>query len=331
MSWTSIQNILENEFSNSKEIIDGIDLLGGEPLTNFEVIPLICEWVEKVSPNTKINLRTNGTLLTHDRKEWFLEHKDKINLGLSIDGTPEVNLINRGVDSIDLSYFLDNWPETPVKVTIFPDSVNKLFESITFLLAHGAKVIAGLAQGVNWDSKSCYYLSVELEKLTNYFVENDVNPVEPLYDLNFDKGFWIPESTTDEDPCWEQANIHCYDCDGEKLPCHMFSVIVQGKEKRKKIIEDAQKVSEEQLPETCITCPIRWCCKNCMAMNYQHTGNFGDNINLRLFCEAQKLAAEASAEYLIRIYNKEAIPLNKTHVEALSNAIKYIKLRTNNG
>lgn len=332
MTWSSIQSILEDEFSNSKEMIDGIDLLGGEPLTNFDVIPPICEWVEHFSPNTKINIRTNGTLLTSERKVWFLKHKDYINVGLSIDGTPEVNTINRGVHSVDLQYFIENWPSTPVKVTIFPDSVKKLYESIIYLYEQGAKVIAGLAQGVNWDSMACANLSIELDKLTHYYIQRGIDPIEPLYDLNFDKGFWLQEVDASEEPCWKQANIRCYDCDGEVLPCHMFSTIVQGQEKRNRILNDASKITEEQLPSQCKMCPIRWCCKNCMAMNYQHTGNFGNNINLKFFCEAQKVAAEASAEYLILRYKQNPTSLeDKKQLEALTNAIKFIKLRRENG
>lgn len=327
MTWEQVKSILEFEFMESKESIDGIDLLGGEPLINFDVIPLISDWLLKYSPRTKISIRTNGTLLTDDMKIWFVAHKSQITLGLSIDGTPEVNSINRGKDNADLQYFLNNWPNNPVKVTVFPSTVHKLYESMTFLYGAGAKVIAGLAQGVNWDAQSCVSLETELVKLTEYYLNTGRQPAEPLYDLNFDKSFWTPDSNIKEDPCWEQANIHSYDCDGAVLPCHMFSIIVQGKKNRAKILEDAKRIDSEQISDECICCPIRWCCKNCMAMNYQHTGEFGNNINLKFICRAQKIAAEASAEYLVRQFQLLKEVKDTTNIDAISNAIKYLKLR----
>lgn len=329
MTWPQIRTILEDEFSCDTEPIDSIDLLGGEPLLNFDVIPLIEEWVRHHSPQTKIVIRTNGTILTEDMKRWFIDHKDSIMLGLSLDGTPEVNRINRGKGAEDLKFFISNWPENPVKVTIFPDSVGGLYESVMYLYSMGAKVTASLAQGVEWDKNSCERLESELSKLTDYYITEHLSPVEPLYDLNFDKGFWIPEEKILEEPCWEQANIHSYDCDGERLPCHMYSVIVQGKNKRKKILIDAESVDSEQLPAECTVCPIRWCCKNCMAMNYQHTGDFGNNINLKYMCAAQKVAAGASADYLVRLFEREGTIPSGHSAEAIGNAIMYLKRNYN--
>lgn len=331
MTWQQICSILEKEILNGVEEIESIDLLGGEPLVNFEMIPKLCEWVWNHSPNTKIFSRTNGMLLTNSMKEWFNNNKSLFTLGLSIDGFPEVNAINRGRGVIDLYYFLENWPDNPVKMTIFPDSVNYLYESVLYLYKSGANLIGGLAQGVEWNTDACVILGEELSKLTNYYLENDIEPLDPLYDLHFEKGFWIPSEDVIEEPCWKQANIHAYDCDGELLPCHMFSVIVQGREKRKTILHDASAIESEQLPAKCISCPIRWCCKNCMAMNYQHTGQFGANINLKLMCEAQKVAAQASAEYIVGRFGQLGGALSKAELDAVPNAIRYLKLRYSNG
>jgi sulfatase maturation enzyme AslB (radical SAM superfamily) len=330
MCWEQIKAILEKEFLCSNEFIDGIDLLGGEPLMNYDVIPKICNWVWLRFPNTKIFVRTNGTLLNDTMKLWFQTNKSKISLGLSLDGTPETNAINRGRGTEDLNYFVSNWPEVPIKVTIFPDSVGFLSESIKYLYQQGAKVIASLAQGVMWNKNSTETLARELSILTSYYLESSTRPIEPLYDLNFDKAFWLPQEDIQETPCWQQANIHAYDCDGEVLPCHMFSKIVQGAEKRAMILSEYKQIRSEQLPKGCIICPIRWCCKNCMALNYQHNGDFGNNINVNLMCEAQMIAAEASAEYIVRNFDLTANIKSVQDAEKISNAIKFLKLRHSN-
>ncbi len=327
MSWELARSILESEFLSSIDIIDSVDLLGGEPLTNFSLIEKISNWVWTNSPSTKIFARTNGTLLTTEMKQWFSENHNRFILGLSLDGTPEMNKINRGFQSTDLDFFLANWPDNPIKMTLFPSSIQYLYDSVVHLYNNGAKLIAGLAQGVLWDDSSCKTLASELDKLNDFYLSNRVfSPIEPLYDLNFEKAFWIMPLDVKENACWDNANIHSYDCDGEMLPCHMFSSIVQGKNKRHRILFDKKEISHEIICEECRKCAIRWSCKNCMAMNYQHTGDFGNNINLQFSCEAQKIAAEASATYLIRsLIDKET--LSASEIEKLSNAIKYVKLR----
>ena len=44
MSLNDAIEILDREFSDDSEITN-IDLLGGEPLMNYEIIPPICEWI----------------------------------------------------------------------------------------------------------------------------------------------------------------------------------------------------------------------------------------------------------------------------------------------
>lgn len=327
MSWEQALNILESEFLLCSEPIDSVDLLGGEPLINFPLIVKISNWVWENSPSTIIFSRTNGTLLTEEMKQWFSENRSRFILGLSLDGTPEMNRINRGFQSSDLDFFLSNWPENPIKMTLFPSSIQYLYESVTQLYEKGAKLIAGLAQGVNWNEASCKVLYSELEKLNDFYISHsDFPPVEPLYDLNFEKAFWIMPSDVSENVCWDNANIHSYDCDGELLPCHMFSSIVQGKDKRQQILLDKNTILNEIVCDECRECPIRWSCKNCMAMNYQHTGDFGNNINLHFSCEAQKITADASAAYLIRLLGKKET-LSSMEIEKLGNAVKYVKLR----
>lgn len=334
MTWDQARRILEKEFSDGFDDIESIDLLGGEPLSNFTIIPQICSWVWNHSPEIKVFSRTNGTLLTDAMKAWFIEHKERFTLGLSIDGTPETNRINRGIANLDIDFFQEYWPENPVKMTIFPDSVKLLYESLHYLYSRGLDVTGGLAQGVRWDDNSCVELKKQLDSLCDFYIANpSVAIMKPLFDLDFHRAFWMPESQEDADPpCWSVANIHTYDCDGELLPCHMFSRIVQGDEKRKTILNDSLQVEHELLPEDCMKCPIRWCCKNCMAMNYQHYGSFEKNINLKLMCKAQKVVAYASANLLLnQASGKEHSLEDEEYRQSVSNAIKYVRLIEENG
>lgn len=326
MSWDIACQILEKEFLDETEDIKSIDLLGGEPLTNYPLIPKICYWVWERNPNLKVFARTNGTLLSNEMKEWFVSNKERFILGLSIDGNPEVNYINRGIEKIDLDFFQKHWPDNPVKMTVFPDSVHLLSASLKFLYGKGFQVIGGLAQGVLWDRHSCNILREQLNDISDFYLKNPtIIPISELFNFNFNRAFVIV-SDKQEEPCWKRANLHSYDCFGNLYPCHMFSPIVQGI-KNKKIMEDAREIKCEIMPKVCQECPICWCCKKCMGMNYQHTGDFGHNINLDYMCEAQKCAAIASAKLLIsKVLNKQIdIDSDNTRL-SVENAIKYLKL-----
>ena len=327
MTWEKAREILESEFSGPIEEIERVDLLGGEPLTNFPLIPMISEWVWERCPDLKIFARTNGTLLNEEMKQWFVANKERFVLGLSIDGNPEVNYINRGVQKIDMDFFRIHWPDNAVKMTIFPDSVRLLYSSLRYLYERGFLVTGGLAQGVMWDKKSCQVLKEQMDELSEYYLNNPhITPLAHLFDFGFHRTFMSPKPET-EKPCWETANIHSYDCEGNQYPCHMFSSIVQGAARHKTILEDAKKIKYEILPKACQECPICWCCKKCMGMNYQHTGDFGHNINLDYMCEAQKIAAIASAKLLLRkvVNNLVEIDSEETRL-SVENAIKYLKL-----
>lgn len=326
LTWDDAERILRDEFGQDEEI-ESIDLLGGEPLLNFHLIQKIANWVWQKNPHMKISTRTNGTLLTASMKNWFAENKHRFTLGISFDGTPETNLINRGTSNVDLDFFVKNWPNNPIKITIFPETVKYLSESLLQFYEQGYSIIGGLAQGVKWDFEHCFELGRQLEILADFYKNNpNITPLEPLLDLKFELAFSeLPDGAFDL-PCWERANISAYDCDGELLPCHMFSVIVQGPEKRKTILEEAKNIVAERLPSQCLRCPIRWSCKNCMGINYQHTGSFDNNVNLSFMCEAQKIAAQFSAELVVDMVENNSLLLNEPiWRERAKNAVRYLK------
>ena len=87
-----------------------ISFHGGEPLKVFNLIKEICIWVwdNKWPCEYKIFAATNGTLLDDAMKEWFKNNKRRIILGLSYDGTDEMQDINRTKSSslVDKKFFM---------------------------------------------------------------------------------------------------------------------------------------------------------------------------------------------------------------------------------
>lgn len=69
-------------------------LAGGEPLLNFDLIEKICTYIRKHKKGIKINIQSNGTLLTESIGKKLREFG--VGIGISLDGMPKVNDINRG-------------------------------------------------------------------------------------------------------------------------------------------------------------------------------------------------------------------------------------------
>lgn len=320
-------NILTTEFASSPEDITGIDLLGGEPLTNFGIIPDLCKWIWNQNPSMQVFIRTNGTLLTQTMKDWFMENNKLVGLGISVDGTPDNNLFNRGFKDLDLDFFRDNWPDIPAKFTVFPDSANLLTESVIYLHHRGFNVIGGIAQGVKWNKDACKELNRQMGKLVEYYSVNMlIEPPKPLFSLDFNNAYNYFDSTNLEKPCWERDVVHTYDCDYELLPCHMFSSLVQGKEGRATIINDYLNVCHDLCDEECMQCPIRWSCVNCMALNYHLYRDFKRNANKVLSCEAHNIIAYWSAILLTKRAMKGVLDLSNIGIrDSITNAIKFIK------
>lgn len=326
MTYAEAIDILNKEFSVSPNDITGVDLLGGEPLTNFEIIPDLCNWIWNKFPAMQIFIRTNGTLLTKSMKNWFINNNKLVGLGISVDGTPENNLFNRGIKDLDLDFFRENWPDVPAKLTVFPDSVEKLSESVIFLHNKGFHVIGGIAQGIEWDRDACKELNRQMKNLAEYYADNtSLEPPKPLFSLDFNQSYNFYNSKL-EKPCWARDIVHTYDCDYELLPCHMFSSLVQGPEGRRTIVNDYLKVTHDICDEECMTCPIRWSCVNCMALNYHLYRDFKKNANRILSCEAHKITAYWSAILLTQRAINGTLDLSNSEIrDSLTNAIKYVK------
>ncbi len=92
------ENGADMDFSVAKKSIDEfynhylkfkIQITGGEPLLNYDLIIKIAEYIKSLGIEAPINIQTNGTLLNRER----LENLQKYNIGISIslDGIMQIN------------------------------------------------------------------------------------------------------------------------------------------------------------------------------------------------------------------------------------------------
>lgn len=71
-----------------------LQIAGGEPLMNFELVEQIYDYLQKNNHNIRINMQTNGTLINNEIARKI--KKMNIAVGISLDGPPEVNDKLRG-------------------------------------------------------------------------------------------------------------------------------------------------------------------------------------------------------------------------------------------
>jgi uncharacterized protein len=167
--------------SPSKQI--SIALMGGEPLLNFS---LIKEWVpfairraHQECVHLSITLTTNCTLVSDEIIEFWKTWG--LHFHTSIDGTPEVQNINRPTISGTCSAklveagaikILKNFPQTTARCTVTPLSVHALYDSYLYFRSLGYLTIAMVPSGyTDWDNKSIKIYKEQLFKIADIWMD----------------------------------------------------------------------------------------------------------------------------------------------------------------
>ena len=85
-------------FDTARRIIDMVaagsnawtlQFSGGEPLLEYDLLKAIVSYIKNKDIDVRFQLQTNGTLLTEEMARYF--KREKIGIGVSLDGMPEVN------------------------------------------------------------------------------------------------------------------------------------------------------------------------------------------------------------------------------------------------
>lgn len=332
MSFATAKAILD------KELVDedtrySIDLFGGEPLQNFPLIQKIYDYLihfpnQKIRNNTLIFATTNGTLINDENKQWFRDRKDKVILGLSLDGTRTAHNLNRNnsFDLIDLDFFLKTYPKQKVKMTVSELSLPHMAESIVFLQEKGFVVTANLAYMIDWSNKGISnILEEQLSKLIEYYLEHP--NVHRIKMLDFDiASLSYPKEKDDVfyKYCGAGTGLVCYDVDGKAYPCQLFSKFVAGdKAIPLEEFKYGKKISKVSLCDKCRDCYYQRICSSCMGSNYLSTNNcFIPDENR---CILYKKMFKACAKLKALEWEKGILKLDKSEEQALLRSIAQIQ------
>ncbi len=235
MSEETAKKVISASFEEAKDSYDYLEFvfLGGEPLLFDQRMMKIAEWVwaqEWTTPYL-FSAVTNGTLLNEKNKEWFMKNKERFILCLSYDGIQNAQNINRSESDslIDIEFFLRNWPEQGLKMTISEESVPYLAESVITIQEKGARVNSSFAGGVGqWGTKSLDRLRKQLDILTDYYLEHAMTTPNNLLSINL---LPVPEGSKFlRVGCGLGESRITYDYDGERYSCHLISPLVLRKD-----------------------------------------------------------------------------------------------------
>lgn len=306
MSFETAIPIIEQYLNSSSTNYDEceIDLFGGEPLLNFPLIKKICEYVWS-KPWKKPYIffaSTNGTLVHGEIKEWFSKNKDRFYLGLSLDGTPDMQNCNRSNSyaRIDVAFFKETWPNSLVKMTLSQQTLPQLAEGVIYLHSLGFEVHSNPAYGIDWTNpENTAILTRELKKLIDYYLEHpEIKPCT-LLDMKIEyQGF------AEKKWCGVGIEMAVFGVDGKKYPCHGYLPLSIGQEKADASLQIDFSLTDNLIDPKCKGCILYNVCPTCYGSNYSMTGNSAirnqDQCNFSkvraLACsyfEAKKLLAAA--------------------------------------
>lgn len=332
MSFETAKRIVDWIFMNIPQNTRGIEFgfIGGEPLIEFELIKDIVHYVreKKTDEPYLFYATTNGTVLTDEMKEWFEANRDQFVLGLSLDGAKATHDKNRcnSFDSIDFDFFLRNWPEQSVKMTLSEMSLEHLAENIEYVHSLGFKEIGGvnLFEGeFDWgEERFVKQLIPQFERLVAYYVDHDELPLDQM----MNKALYLCETKQEEYKKWCGIGDGAifFDCDGTMYPCPFVTPMTFNEKSLAAIREydfsDPRNTIDECCFKDCYLYPI---CPTCAGANYLKSQSFKQRDKSK--CRIQKLIALYSADLQAKRIIKNPSSVDEGTLYYTITAIRKIK------
>ena len=330
MTLETAKKIIDNELNHCEYDNLEIDLFGGEPFLNFELIQQIDDYIKesafKCGANIIIFASTNGTLVHDKIKKWLEERKDYFICGLSFDGTNIMQNINRSnsADLIDLDFFKVTYPNQSVKMTVSVETLKDLSQGVIFLHEKGFSVLCNLAYNINWsDTKNRLILESELQKLIKYYLEN--HNIQPCSMLNTPISKLASEYNSKRytSYCGAGVSMVSYDVYGTSYPCQFFMPLSVGKRNISKLKFYSENIPEDLIEEKCRKCSIQPLCPTCYGANFVATGNMykhDDN-----YCELTKIIIKARSFFRAKQWELGQLNLSEDEETLLLKSIEIIQ------
>lgn len=216
----NIIDFIVEQYANGTDKTVSVVTHGGEPLIEFDKIRYFIEKLNTKIDNVRYIVTTNATLLTDAMFNFLVEHYSEISI--SIDGTRKAHDANRVFANGQGTYeivvanakkLLSRHNDIKARMTINPQTVSSLFESVKHLLDLGFTTIVPVA-----------------DAFCNDWTEEDMNTLVEQGTLITDYVKDYPEQTNIgliNDALSKRANAPCnggtstfsIDTDGTIYPC----------------------------------------------------------------------------------------------------------------
>jgi len=282
------------------EVVE-FDFFGGEPMLAFDLIREVVDWFhqQEWSRNHLFFIGTNGTLLTDEMKSWLVANKQCVYMGISLDGNKTAHDLNRS-NSYDrvrenLPFFMEHWPDQPVKMTISAETIPHVADSIIDLEELGVLFSANVVFENIWGTPEQKAELLEtyrqqLERLVEYYLcHPDLVPATLLNRRVEMINVGRPAGEECIRWCGAGHEMMVIGVDGGRYPCHRFMPWVTGRE----VPTGPVNHQASWRPEMCTNCRLVALCPTCAGYNWQENGDSG--LRSTYHCEAFKLEVLASA------------------------------------
>lgn len=326
------KSIIDYEFAHSTDVDKfEFDLFGGEPFLEFELIKAITAYIceKRDHRSCTVFATTNGTLVHGEVQDWLREHSGCFVCGLSLDGTREMHNTNRSnsYDDIDLDFFLEQYPEQDVKMTISQETLPHLAEGVIDMHEKGFLVSCNLAYEIDWSApQNISILDRELHKLINFYLQNP--RIEPCSMLEMGFSNVANHEETAIRYCGAGIHMRSYDVDGRSYPCQFFMPLSVGEEKAAAVSSiqfPNDIIPAERLDAKCKSCIIRSACPNCFGANYASTGNIYSRDNN--MCRLTKIIMKARSYFRAKQWELGQLQVSDDELPSLLQAI--VKIQEN--
>ena len=295
-----------------------ITFVGGEPLLKKELIKQIVEYCNHHNEKTFLfSILTNGLLL--DNKFIDFSIINNIAISLSLDGIEKSHNLYRKVEYknsweiIDSKFelLISKIPDSMILITLNPETVKYLADSISYLIEKGAiSISVSLNYMIKWNIEHLNLLEIQLMEIAKFYkmyYKKDKHFYLNIFDSRIHS---LIDGFINKGRCDSNGNHLSVAPNGDFFPCIAFvkrnsdykigsigSGIVTNKFKefqKKRVISN----------DVCNNCDIKDRCFNwCACSNYLATGNISEISPV--LCEFEKILIPISDQIAEELYSEK--------------------------
>jgi|Wag4MinimDraft_13_1082653.scaffolds.fasta_scaffold01636_4 radical SAM peptide maturase (CXXX-repeat target family) len=326
----AVDYILNKPVKHDKGIFE---FIGGEPLVEFDLMYDIIKYIDEKlidldhpwKNNRIYSITTNGTLFTDKIKEILKRNRNKLSVGISLDGSKIAHDLNRktvegngSYDKImeDFDWWRKTFPWNNIKATVNHDTLPYLFESVKHLIDLGLDRIEinNVFENV-WTEDDPEIFKNQLIKLADYLI--DTGLYEDIY-----VGYFTHLYNSDGEDlkyrnwCGSGTSMISIGINGELYPCHRFQTLSQrdnlaigdiyngiDQNKLKPFEYVNLQTIQGEYKKKCNECEYKKMCSWCTAYNYDVSGSIFRREGM--FCDMVEAQYKANKYFFEKIEEVE--------------------------